>query len=143
MLTIGENPFRYSLVMTGPWDLAWYRKRGLTEMALRVINTPEILARARKATSKPVALGDMYEDEIITFHYAKGFLVAEKAPEIPGELSRVVERAISSPMRMEDWNQLSQYLKTFTSTNPLEVDNIINMFERDTDTKIRWADAVD
>ena len=57
---------------------------------------------------------------------------------VPGE-HYPIEYGLS-PMHVEDWNALSDFLDSIETTRLLEYEELIEMFENDYGKKIRWAD---
>ena len=125
----------------GPISMHWYRERGLTHMVEKTCESELIrnALRTSKILNYPeIEIGDTYELEEITVHYAGGRidiygLDPEKYYAGKDEYGLPV-------MHCEDWNALSDWLDDLTTDTLLSYNELIEQFEQHYGKKIRWAD---
>jgi len=131
----------YSTNFMGPISMDFYRKRGLTHMVEKTCES-ELIRNALRTSTKlnypNIEIGDTYEQEEITVHYAGGRidiygLDPEKYYGGSGEYGLRV-------MHGEDWDALSDWLYEFESEEQVPYDELIALFEKDYGKKIRWAE---
>lgn len=114
----------------GPISTQWYAKRGLTHKVKRKI-TSQLVAELRQAN-----VGDEYETDEVTTYYAGGRIdIRDDSKE---GYEGWLEYALPI-MAGESWNLLSDWLDDFTSESLVPYNELIDTFEKDTNTKIRWA----
>lgn len=115
-------PIRYSLNMMGPWHEGWYRERGLTRKATKVLEKDSFLSD-KKA-------GDVVEYEEITEYYSAGRVDIYGTGPYPDEMG-------VPPMRSDDWNNFGDWLWTFETDDVWTLQQLVEMYER-VNPKIRW-----
>jgi len=125
----------------GPISSDWYRKRGLTHMFEHTCES-ELIRNALR-TSKvlnysDIEIGDTYEVEEITVHYAGGRIDIHGLD--PEKYYNGTDEYGLPVMHGEDWNALSDWLDDFESEELLPYDELIALFEKHHGKKIRWAD---
>jgi hypothetical protein len=116
----------------GPISLDWFRDRGLTQMVDMEITT-EIDARRYN-----VNIDDTVQVEEITEYWCGGRI------DIYGLDSDEYYCGTSEYglpiMDGESWNKLTDWLDEYTSEELTSFEDLIIIFERETNHKIRWAD---
>ena len=96
----------------GPVSMEWYRERGLTEI--------------------------VGEFEKVTTYYAGGRIDIRG---VPGDDYWNGWYEYSLPiMHIEDWNDLGDWLESFSTFELWEYEDLIEQYEEDRGRKIRWAD---
>jgi len=113
----------YSLNMMGPWHEGWYRERGLTRKTTKVLEKDSLLSD-KKA-------GDVIEYEEITEYYSAGRVDIYGDDPYPDEVS-------VPPMKSEDWNRFGDWLNTFETDDKWNLKQLVEMYERRANSKIRW-----
>jgi hypothetical protein len=126
----------YSTNFMGPITTHWYRDRGLTHMVEKTCESKLIrdILRTSKVLNCPnIEIGDTYEIEEITVHYAGGRIDIYGVPDehYPLEYGLGV-------MHGEDWNALGDWLWDFESEELIPYDELIALFEKHYGKKIRW-----
>jgi len=122
----------YSTNWMGPVTMKWYRERGLTRKATRVVEEDSVLVKLGREK-----VGDVLEyDEIIT-HYSAGRI--DIRDDTKEGYDGWNEYSVA-PMHSEDWNALSDYLWDLTTEELLSYNELIEQFETHYGQKIRWAD---
>ena len=116
----------YSTNWMGPVNLNWYRERGLTKIVREVLEEDQKFGKLKK--------GEVWEHEDITTYYSAGRIDIRGVPDEPWGLEYGV-----APMHGEDWNALGDYLWDLTTDTLLSYSELIERFETETGTKIRWA----
>lgn len=119
---------RYSTNWMGVANLQWYRDRGFTKKATKVLEKDSAITD-RKA-------GDVIELEEITEHYSAGRIDVRGTDDPWGDEMGV------PPMRSEDWHSFGAWLDTFETDHTWTLRELVEMYER-THAKIRWAKPVD
>jgi len=124
----------YSTNYMGPISLDWFRDRGLTQMVDMEITT-EMDARRYN-----VNIGDTVQVEDITKYWCGGRI------DIYGLDEREHYAGMSEYglpiMDGESWNKLTDWLDEYESKELTSYEDLIIIFERETNHKIRWADDV-
>ena len=117
----------YSTNWMGPVSMNWYRERNLT-VSKTVVQEEDSKITSRKK-------GDIYEVEEITEHWAGGRIDIRGVPDEPYGLEYGL-----APMHGEDWNGFSDWLESFSTFDLWQFDDLIEQYEEDRGTKIRWAE---
>jgi hypothetical protein len=125
----------------GPISMNWYRERGLTRMVEHTCES-ELIRNALRTSKKfnypDIEIGDTYELEEITVHYAGGRIDIHGLD--PEEYYNGTDEYGLRVMHGEDWNALSDWLDEFESEEQVPYDELIALFEKHYGKKIRWAD---
>lgn len=114
---------QYSTNWMGVANLQWYRDRGFTKKATKVLEKDSAITD-RKA-------GDVIELEEITEHYSAGRIDVRGTDDPWGDEIGL------PPMRSEDWNSFGAWLDTFETDHTWTLRELVEMYER-THAKIRW-----
>ena len=101
----------YSTNWMGPISMDWYRERGLTE---RVEYTTDTI-------------------EEITTYYSAGRIDIYGVPDEPYPIEYSLP-----PMRVTDWEDLSEWLDDLETEELLSFDKLIAQFEQTVGKKIQW-----
>lgn len=129
----------------GPISMSWYRDRGLTHMVEKTCESELIrdALRTSKVLKYPdIEIGDTYEIEEITVHYAGGRIDIYGLD--PEKYYAGKDEYGLDVMHGEDWNALSDWLDDLTTDTVLSYNDLIEQFEQYYGKKIRWAkDTVD
>jgi len=114
----------------GPANLNWYCERGLTKKVSKVLD------EGQRFYPKGLGPGDVWEYDEITTYYSAGRIDIrdDSKPGYDGWNEYGV-----APMHGEDWNALVDYLWDLTTDTLLSYSELIERFETETGTKIRWA----
>jgi hypothetical protein len=120
----------YSTNWMGPANLNWYCERGLTKKVSKVLD------EGQRFYPKGLGPGDVWEYDEITTYYSAGRIDIrdDSKPGYDGWNEYGV-----APMHGEDWNALVDYLWDLTTDTLLSYSELIERFETETGTKIRWA----
>jgi hypothetical protein len=123
----------YSTNMMGPWSMDWYRQRGLTRKATRVVQENSVLVKNGRHK-----VGDVLEYDEITTHYGGGRIDIRGLDDSEfyngwGEYSLPI-------MHGEDFNALSDWLDEQEDEVVRTYDELICDFEREYGKLIRWAE---
>lgn len=133
----------YSTNFMGPISMDWYRKRGLTHMATKTCES-EIVRNALRTSQvfnyPNIEIGDNYDVEEITTHYAGGRIDIYGLD--PEDYYDGTDEYALRVMHGEDWNALSDWLDEFVSEEQVPYDELIRLFEENYGKKIRWADEI-
>ena len=122
----------YSTNMMGPVSMEWFRERGLTK------TVREVLKEGQTFYPKGLGPGDVWEYEEVATYYAGGRIDIRG---VPGDEYWNGWHEYSLPiMHGEDWNDFSDWLEEFPSEELWEFDELIAQYEKDSGTKIRWAE---
>jgi len=122
----------YSTNMMGPISIDWYRKRDLTHMVDKEIVTP-MEAQIYKAN-----IGDTVRVEDVTEYWCGGRIDIYGLDETEhyGGMSEY-----SLPiMDGQSWEKLSEWLDEYTSEELTSFEDLVIIFKKETNHKIRWAD---
>lgn len=123
----------------GPISMSWYRHRGLTHMVTKTCDSELIrnALRTSKVLNYPdIEIGDTYELEEITVHYAGGRIdIFGLDPE---EYYGGKDEYGLDVMHGEDWAALSDWLDEFESEEQVPYEELIEQFEEYYGQKIRW-----
>jgi hypothetical protein len=122
----------YSTNLCGPISMDWFRDRGLTRMVDIKITTP-MEARIYKAN-----IGDTVRVEDVTEYWCGGRIDIYGLDETE-HYGGMSEYGLPI-MDGESWNKLSEWLDEYTSEELTSFEDLIIIFERETNHKIRWAD---
>jgi hypothetical protein len=116
----------------GPISIDWYRKRDLTHMVDKEIVTP-MEAQIYKAN-----IGDTVRVEDVTEYWCGGRIDIYGLDETEhyGGMSEY-----SLPiMDGQSWEKLSEWLDEYTSEELTSFEDLVIIFKKETNHKIRWAD---
>jgi hypothetical protein len=114
----------YSTNWMGPINLSWFRDRGYTKIVDKVLIKDSIVTNQKK--------GDTVQFEEITTNFAGGRIDVYGTDEPYG-----YEIGLPS-MRVEDFNNFSDWLKTYKTETVKTLDEIVTEYEK-TNSKIRWS----
>lgn len=114
----------------GPINMDWFRERKLTHFITKTVESELI------ANIKNLPIGATYEIEVIHTHYAGGRIDIRDSSKAGYDGWN--EYAVA-PMHGEDWNKLGDWLWDLTTDTLLSYSELIERFETETGTKIRWA----
>jgi len=117
----------YATNWMGPINMEWFRERGLTEIVSEVLEQDHEFSGLKK--------GQIHDYETITTYYSAGRIDIRGVPDEPWGLEYSLP-----PMHGEDWNDFSSWLEDLTTFELWEYEDIIDQYEEDRGTKIRWAD---
>jgi len=117
----------YSLNMMGPWSMDWYRDRGLTRHCMDTIKT-EFL--------RNLSIGSEYDYEEVITYYAGGRIDIRGLPE--DEFYNGWYEYSLPVMHGEDFNEFSRWLDEHYTEELMPYEDIIALFEKETNTQIRW-----
>ena len=124
----------------GPISMHWYRERGLTHMVEKTCESELIrnALRTSKVLNYPdIEIGDTYEIEDVTVHYAGGRIdIYGLDPEL--YYGGKDEYGLDV-MHGADWSALSDWLDEFESEEKVPYNELIELFEAHYGKKIRWA----
>ena len=109
--------------------MEWFRERGLTETVTKVVTEDSILLDTGRK------VGDVWEYDEVTTYYSGGRIDIRGVPDEPWGLEYSLP-----PMHGEDWNDFSDWLEDLTTEELLSYDALIEQYEKDSGTKIRWAE---
>jgi hypothetical protein len=123
----------YSTNMMGPWSMDWYRQRGLTRKATRVVQENSLLVKNGRHK-----VGDILEYDEITTHYGGGRIDIRGLDD--SEFYNGWDEYSLPIMHGEDFNALSDWLDEQEDENVRNYDELIGDFEREYGKKIRWAE---
>lgn len=129
----------YSTNFMGPITMDWYRERGLTHMVEQTCESELIrnALRTSKVLNYPdIEIGDTYEIEEITVHYAGGRIDIRDDSKYGYDGWDEYGVAL---MHAEDWNALSDFLDRLTGEKVMPYESLIMLFEAEYGKKIRWA----
>ena len=115
----------------GPVSTHWYINCGLTHKVKKTITSQLV------ADKYNLDIGDEYETDEVTEYYAGGRIDIYGLDENEYWCGKS-EYALPI-MAGESWNLLSDWLDDFTSESLVPYNELIDTFEKDTNTKIRWA----
>ena len=130
----------YSTNFMGPISTRWYSERGLTHMVTKTCESELIrnALRSSKVLNYPnIEIGDTYEVEEITVHYAGGRIDIRDSSKQGYD---GWDEYGMAPMHGEDWNALSDWLWDLTTPTKLSYNTLIEQFEQYYGKKIRWAE---
>lgn len=125
----------------GPISMSWYRDRGMTHMVERTCESELIrdALRTSKVLNYPdIEIGDTYEIEEVTVHYAGGRIDIYGLD--PEKYYAGKDEYGLDVMHGEDWNALSDWLDDLTTDTLLSYNDLIEQFEQYYGKKIRWAE---
>ena len=125
----------------GPISMHWYRDRGLTHMVEKICESELIrdALRSSKVLNYPnIEIGDTYEIEETTVHYAGGRIDIHGLD--PDQYYGGSDEYGLPVMHSEDWNALSDWLDEFESEEQVPYDELIEKFEEHYGRKIRWSE---
>lgn len=125
----------------GPISMDFYRKRGLTHMVEKTCESELIrnaLRTSKKLNYPDIEIGDTYELEEITVHYAGGRIDIYGLD--PDEYYGGSDEYGLPVMRGESWNALSDWLDDLETETLLSYDELISRFETETGHKIQWLE---
>jgi len=129
----------YSTNFMGPISMDFYRKRGLTHMVEKTCENELIrnALRTSKALNYPnIEIGDTYELEEITVHYAGGRIDIRDDSKYGYD---GWDEYGLAPMPAEDWDALSDWLWDLETEKQLNYEELIDTFEKEClKRKIRW-----
>lgn len=115
---------RYSTNWMGPISTDWYRDRGLTKRATRVLE--------RDSTVSDKKAGDIIEYDEVIEEYCAGRIDCTGP-----DLGRYGDEIGVPPMRSEDWVTFSNWLETVETDFMWNLKDLVELYER-TSPKIRW-----
>ena len=115
----------------GPINMDWFRERNLTHFITKTVESELI------SDIKNLPIGATYEIEVIHTYYAGGRIDIRDSSK--DGYDGWNEYGVA-PMHGEDWNALGDYLWDLTTDTLLSYSELIERFETETGTKIRWAD---
>lgn len=122
----------YSTNMMGPWNLSWYRDRGLLKNVWKTVESEEL------ANLRRMDIGEKYLIEEITTHYAGGRIDIRDSSK--QGYDGWDEYSIA-PMHGEDWNALGEWLDYLETSEQWDYDMLISIFECEClGREIRWAE---
>ena len=124
----------YSTNMMGPVSMQWYEERGLTK------KVREVLEEGGTIYPKGLGPGDVWEYEQVTTYYAGGRIDIRGVPG--DEYWNGWHEYSVAPMHGEDWNDFGDWLEEYPTEELWEFDDLIAQYEKDSGTKIRWADDI-
>lgn len=120
----------YSTNWMGPVNMDWYRKRGLTRKESKVLEGDKVFY------PEGYGPGDTWEYDEITVNYCAGRIDIRDSEK---EGYDGWDEYSLSPMHVEDWNALSDFLWGLTTPTQLSYNELIAQFEAHYGKQIRWA----
>jgi hypothetical protein len=117
----------YNINWMGPVSMDWFRERGLTHEVSEVLEEDQ--------TFGDLKAGDTWTYEEITTYYCAGRIDIRDSSK---EGYDGWDEYGLSPMHVEDWNALGDYLWDLTTETQLSYDQLIESFEEYYGKKIRW-----
>ena len=117
----------YNINWMGPVSMDWYRERGLTHQVSEVLTEDQ--------TFGDLKAGDTWTYEDITTHYCAGRIDIRDSSK---EGYDGWDEYDLSPIHVEDWNALGDYLWDLTTETQLSYNQLIESFEEYYGKKIRW-----
>jgi len=122
----------YSTNLMGPFNMDWFRERGLTRKVSRVIESDDFLVDVGAHH-----VGDVLEyDEVTTYYCAGRIDIRDDSKEGYDGWNEYSLPA----MHGEDWNDFGGWLESFQTHELWEFGDIVKLYESASGRKIRWAE---
>ena len=124
----------YSTNWMGPVNMNWYCERGLTRKVSKVLEEGKVFY------PKGLGPGDVWEYDEITTHYACGRIDIRDSSK---EGYDGWDEYSLAPMRGDDWNALSYWLREMQTEEIWPYEKLIEHFQYWYGKEIRWGEEIE